>query len=309
MDQNIIKELKENIKPKLEAEVTYLNDRQVALDRISKAYQALASKDVATLIDKCNYKMGSLVNAHRFSSVANQEYVERDTSELNQLVADLNNEILDIENIGIEMGKEFDEPKYQEFSNEIKSNIDRTLNACNETVRKATDVLSYKFDSVDLTGAVEAAVEETQVNEEIEEEIQPTELNTDTIEELENDLNKNLQPIHEDKKELEEIKKDLDSAEKVTSVEPIEPQAFIAPMDSISPVLQPETQTDLNAFLSNGPKEEREEVPTIDEIKARVGDIKSASNVDEGPVLVTNVETFDLNSDREAEGPVLSRTA
>ena len=295
MDQ-YMKELKEIIKPELESEVVYLNDRQEAFDKINKAYQALAGKDVQLLISKIEYRMGSLVNAHKFSTVANQEDVEKDTAELNQLVSDLNNEILDIENIGLEMGSTYEEPKYQDFAGRITEIINKTLESCNEVVRKATDVLGHKFDSADVV--VDKI--DTKVEDEIEkEEITTTEIKTDSIEEIEKDLNKELQPIQEDKKELEEAKNDLNEGVKVTSIEP-------AP-EAIAPVLIPESNPDLDSFLNKGPQqEEKAESPVVE---SPVNDIKSADNVDEGPVLVTKVETFDLSEEKEQEGPVLSRTA
>ena len=301
MDQNTMVELKEGIKSELEAEVVYLNERQEAFDKINKAYQSLSGKNVALLIDKCNYRMGSLVNAHKYSSVANQEDIEKDTAELNQLVSDLNNEILDIENIGIEMGNSFDETKYQDFANRISSIIDMTLNSCNETVRKATDVLSHKFDSVEMSNVVETPVEEEKEevkSEEVVDEFTPTEIKTDSIEDIENELNNELQPIKDDKKELESIKNDLEGAEKVTSIEP-------APSAIVAPVLMPEKNVDINSFLNQEAQVESKEV----ESAPIQNEIESAANVDEGPVLVTNVETFGLNEEREPEGPVLARTA
>ena len=293
MDQNIMIELNESIKPELEAEVAYLNQREEAIDKINKAYQSLASKNVKQLIDKCNYRMGSLINAHKYSSVANHEDVEKDTAELNQIVSDLNNEILDIENVGIEMGNNFAEEKYQDFANRINNIINKTLESCNDTVRKASDVLSNKFDTIEIN---DNKVEEVnEVKEDVVDEITPTEIKTDSIEDIENDLNNELKPIQEDKKELEETKNELEDAVKVTSIEPA-PEAIVAP------VLMPESNLDLNSFLGQEVETKKEEKPVYEEMK-------SAANVDEGPVLVTNVETFDLNEEKEQEGPVLSRTA
>ena len=79
MNEKVINELKNNIKPELEAEVVYLNERQQSFDKINEAFKALFSKNVSVIIDKCNYRMGCLVNAHKYSSVANQEEVEKDT--------------------------------------------------------------------------------------------------------------------------------------------------------------------------------------------------------------------------------------
>ena len=236
MDEKVMNELRNNIKPELEAEVVYLNERQQSFDKINEAFKALSAKDVSVIIDKCNYRMGCLVNAHKYSSVANPEDVEKDTSELNQLLSDLNNEILDIENIGIAMGNNFEEPKYQDFSNKLAAVIDKTLEACNETARKATDVLNNKFDSFEKNEIVQPEPEietyapvEEEKKEEVFEELTPTEVKTDSIEDLENELNKDLEPIQEDKKDLEEIKNNLDGAEMVTAIEPA-PEATIVPV-------------------------------------------------------------------------------
>ena len=297
MDQNILKELAESIKPELEAEVVYLNERQEAFDKINKAFQSLLGIDVQLLINKIEYRIGSLINAHKFSSVANQEEVEKDISELNHLVSELNNVILDIENIRLEMGNAFSEPKYQEFADRLTSVIDRTLSSCDLIVRKATDVLSNKFDSVETQEVETKPVEEVETEEEKLEELTPTHIKTDSIEDLEKELDASLQPIQEDKKELELAKSDLEDAQKVTSIEPA-PQAIIAP------VLQPESNPDLNTFFNQGIQPEDNKVVEYTPVKE---EMKSAANVDEGPVLVTNVETFDLNEDKAQEGPVLTR--
>lgn len=301
MNQNITNELKESIKPELESEVVYLNERQEAFDKINKAYQSLASKNVQSLIDRCNYRMGSLMNAHKFSSVANQEEVEKDTVELNQLVSDLNNEILDIENIGIEMGKNYDEPKYQDFANRISANIDKILDSCNDTVRKATDYLSHKFDSIEAEVEPEKEVEVKAPVEEVKEEfteLAPTEIKTDSIEEIENQLNSELQPILDDKKELEETKNDLEGALKVEHVEP-------APQVSVAPVLPPLENPSINPFFNQAQPEENKSV----EFTPAKEELQSAPSVDEGYVKVENVMSFDLNEEKEQEGPVLTRAA
>lgn len=297
MSQDFIQELKETIKPELESEVVYLNERQEAFDRINKAYQSLAEKNVQLLINKIEYRMGSLINAHNFSNVANQDEVEKDTAELNQLVSDLNNEILDIENIGLGMGNSYEEPKYQEISDKITEIINKTLDSCNSVVRKATDILGHKFDSVDSKIDIEESFEYPV------DEIDSTEIKTDSIEDLEEELSRDLQPIQESKKELEVVKNDLDEAVKVTSIEP-------APEATISPVLMPETNLDLNTFLNKEEnKVEDNKINQFPVAEVKPNEIKSASNVDEGPVLVTNVETFDLNENRVDEGPTLSRVA
>ena len=308
MNEKVINELKNNIKPELEAEVVYLNERQQSFDKINEAFKALFSKNVSVIIDKCNYRMGCLVNAHKYSSVANQEEVEKDTTELNQILSDLNNEILDIENIGIEMGNNFEEPKYQDFSNKLADVIEKTLEACNETARKATDVLNNKFESFEETNTIqqEPKVEandsvEEEKEEIIPEEINPTEISTDSIEELESKLNKDLQPIQEDKKDLEDIQNELMGANMVTSIEPV-------PETTIAPVLQPELHTDLNSFLSQGINEEKVEAP-VETKSDEMHEITSAANVDEGYTKVEKVESFDLNDEKEVEGPVLQRTA
>lgn len=307
MNQNNIQDLKERLQAELQSEISYLNTREESLDKINKAYQSLSDKNVDLIIDKCNYRMGCLINAHKYSSVASQEEIEKNTAELNELVSELNNEILDIENIGKEMGNSFEEPKYQDFADRIKSIIDATLESCNETVRKATDYLSHKFDTIETQNyvpeeVVAAPVAEVKEEEKVEvPEITPTDIKTDSIEDLERDLNNYLKPIQEDKKELEEIKNDLEAPERVTSIEPV-PQAIVAP------VLQPEVNPDLNTFLNQGvqPEEKVEEAPKDNVVGFPGSEMKSAANVDEGAVLVTGTETFDLNEER---GPVLSRAA
>ena len=287
----------ENIAQALDDEVVYLNQRQEDFDRINKSYRVLSNKNFNVLINKIEYRIGSLINAHNFSNVANQDEVEKDTAELNQYVSELNNEILDIENIGSEMGTNYKEPKYQDLSDRIHNIINESLNSCNETVRKATDVLSHKFDSVDSKIDIEESFEYPV------DEIDSTEIKTDSIEDLEEELSRDLQPIQESKKELEVVKNDLDEAVKVTNIEP-------APEATISPVLMPETNLDLNTFLNKEEnKVEDNKINQFPVAEVKPNEIKSASNVDEGPVLVTNVETFDLNENRVDEGPTLSRVA
>ena len=255
---------------------------------------SFSNKNFNELISKIEYRIGSLVNAHKYSSVANQDEVEKDTSELNQLVSNLNNEILDIENIGIEMGTNYEEPKYKELSSKIDSVINSTLDSCNEAVRKATDVLGHKFDSLET----EEASENKEASFEYEiDAIEPNDIKTDSIEDIEKELNQELQPVQEDKKELEDIKQDLNEGIKVTNIEP-------APESTISPVLMPEASPDLNSFLDHNISEAVIEYPVAE---VENNEMKSAPNVDEGYVKVESVQTFDLNENRE--GPVLSRAA
>lgn len=313
MNQTLMEELKNKIKPALEEEVVYLNDRQQEFDKINEAFKSLSSKNVKLLIDKANYRMESLVIAHRFSNVASQKEVESNTSELNQIVSDLNNEILDIENIGNEMGSSFKEEKYKNFANDINSIIERTLNDCNTAVKKATNVLNHQFEAAEeeVFGVQETTdelkeelIKENQKDRELEvDEITPTEIKTDSIDAIEKELDKELEPIQEDKKDLEETKQNLDGAELVTSVEPALEQ-------NIAPVLMPQENPDLDAFLSQGPTvEEKVETPVVEEPKEVRKEVNSAASVDEGFVQVTGVETFGLEETQNQEGPVLSRTA
>ena len=303
MDLNKIKELKESINSKLETESGYLTNRELVFDKLKKSFQALASKDVQLLINKIKYRIGSLINAHNFSSLANQEEVEKDNAELNQLVSELNNEILNIEDIRKGMDTSYEEPKYQDFAQEIERFIGRTLEASNDAVRKATDVLSHKFDSVESSeDKVEETIEESIENDFLDDDIPVTEMQPDSIAELEESLSKDLQPIQEDKKDLELVKSDLENADLVVQSEPA-PEEMVAP-------LRPIDQPDLNSLLGVEPKEEVVENKTEEKnIQFPTNEIKSAANVDEGPVLVTNVETFDLNENKDNEGPVLTRAA
>ena len=102
-------------------------------------------------------------------------------------------------------------------------------------------------------------------------------------------------------KDLEDIQDELMGANMVTSIEPV-PEATIAP------VLQPELHTDLNSFLSQGINEEKVEAP-VETKSDEMHEITSAANVDEGYTKVEKVESFDLNDEKEVEGPVLQRTA
>lgn len=303
--------IKKSNRSDLDKEVVYLNERQQAFDKINEADRELSSKNVDVLINKAEYRIGSLINAHKFSTVANQEEVEKDVAELNQIVSELNNEIMDIENIGNRMGTDFDEPQYKEFAENIMSDVNHILSDCNDTVKRATDVLNQKFETFEIEGF---GVEETtdELKEELiqenkkDDELVAAEVKTDSIEEIENDLNNELQPIQEDKKELEETKQNLDGAELVVATEPVAE-------NTINPILQPTEPTSLDSFLNQAPvvNEEKVETPAVEEVKEVKQDVVSAASVDDGYVKVESVEEFGLENNQEQtkteEGPTLGR--
>ena len=306
MDQNIIKEFDSNIESEINSEVSYLNNKQIAITEIQQAYLNLSKMDVNTLIDKCNYRRECLINAHNYSSVANQEEIEKHSAELNELIGKLKEVTLDIEGQIKSIDINYDEPQYQDYANRIKTAAGKVLDKCNKTIEKANKVLFDKMDTDEVLDEkneysapveIKAPIIEDKPVEEPAEEITPIE--RDSIEDIEKALNSELQPIQEDKKELEDTKLDLDQAIKVESVEP-------APQSIVEPLLPPMDSPSITPFFNQELMHEENKPVDFNQEKEKM---ESASSVDDGYVKVEKIETFGLNEEKEQSGPVLSRTA
>ena len=280
----------EEIKKSLESEISSLNDQSKKLDIINNGFKAYYEKNVQSLIERCEYRIGNLENAHRYSNVANHDEIDRDTTDLNAAVTSLNNEVMDLETIKKNLGIEFDISAYDSLAKELIGVINADLDNSNKTIRNATAVLNNKFDEIVRDEKEDTAVlsEEKNVASTPEEIMSPQEVKTDSLDQLTEDLNKELEPIKEDKKELEE-------AIKVTNVEDVKEEV-------IAPVLIPQENNELNIFTNP-------EVKATESVATPVENEVSAANVDEGFVKVTNVLNFGQEQVQENEGPVLSRTA
>lgn len=279
----------EEIKKTLESEISSLNDQSKKLDIINNGFKAYYEKDVKSLIERCEYRIGNLENAHKYSNVANHEEIDRDTTDLNAAVTSLNNEVMDLETIKKNIGIKFEIAAYDSLAKELISVIDTDLENSNRTIRNATAVLNNKFDEVEKRENVEVPVvkDEKELIENPENIMNPQEIKTDSLDQLTEDLNKELEPIKDDKKELEE-------AIKVTNVEDVKEEM-------VAPVLMPQEDTKLNVFTND-------EVKPIENVVAPVVETSSAASVDEGFVKVTDVLTFGQEQVEENDGPVLSRT-
>ena len=296
----------EEIKKSIEKEIVELNEQEQKLGVLNNGFKAFYEKDVKKLVERCEYRIRNLENAHKYASVAIQEEIDTNTNDLNNAINSLNGEITDLQTIKGNIGINYGIEAYDKLSKELISIIDSQLEMSNKTVTKASAVINHDFAALeDLKEVVMGKnVENTPIVEEIkqeevpvitpeavvetpEAEIQETEVKTDDLDELVSNLEKELEPIQEDKKELEEASNELDEeAIPVTSVEE-------APENLIAPVLVPEENIDLNEFLTKGPESE---------------ELESAPSVDEGYVKVVDVLSFS-DEKEDIQGPTLSRAA
>ena len=292
------------IKDATENEIIALNNQGKKLDILNSAVKAFEEKKVDELIERCEYRIGNLKNAHLHSSVANQDEIERDNLELNSSVANLNNEILDLENIRKVLGTPFDIQSYDEIANNLVSIIDEQLNRANATVAKSRDALDHNFDNMAMNNQeivttpdkpMENIFEpkfeprfEHKIEPITEVSLNPTEIKKDSLDELSNIIDKEMEPIQESKKVLEETSKILNDgfSPVVSRVE--------APEHLTAPVLMPQENPSLDEIINK----------EIEQDQSKIDDY-----VPEGFIKVIDVIDLSKNNNLQESGPTLSRIA
>lgn len=275
----------EEIKKDLETVISELNDQSNKLDMINSSFKAFYEKNISELIDRCEYRIGTLEIAHKFPNVADHNEIEKNTSELNSTVASLNNEVMDLETIKKDISVQFGIESYDAIAKSLVDLIDRQLDDSNRVIKRATAILNNNFEEVEEKVTGEVKEKEEVIPEHI---LNQREIKVDRISELMNGLNNDMKEFQQDKKELEEASRDLGEPIKVTSVEE-------AKEDTISPILKPQENPDLEGIFAT----RNSNVPEK---------MESAENVETGFVLVTDVRTFDEEKKQENQGPVLTRT-
>ena len=294
---------KEEIRSALNQEISYVNELDKMINTINEAFKSYDEKDIVTIVAKCNYRIANLENAHNFSSVAIQEEIVTNTNQLNEAVNTLNNEIADLKAIKESVKGPFSSDKYNEIANRLIKLIDADLNLSESTIDKANAALNHDFEELENINDKETSVIPEEVTPQtienalenapvVEPELNPTEVKVDSLDELANEVDKEIESISETKQDLEETQKELTVEEN----EPIQVTAVEeAPESTIAPVLMPQEENQsLNDFIANAPV-------------ANTEVIQSAASVDEGFVHVDNVEEFGAPI-VENEGPTLTRT-
>ncbi len=271
----------EEIKNTLEKQIMLLNDQEKKLDILNNCFKEYYAKDVDHLVKICEYRIGNLKNAHAYSSVANQIEVQKDTDELNNAIDNLRVEMEDLESIKKDLTDPLGVDSYDELSNDLVKIIDNDLNLGGQTLDRAQAILNHDFEV--FKNSEENNYSEDKV---VDIEEAPTQIVTDSLEDLAKGLEDELNNAKETKAELEEAKEEY------------------APVEEA--VLPPVEETNLDDSVSEysediTPIQESNEFPSEDIKEDSVDEIESAQNVDEGFVHVDNVEDFTKEEENEVE--------
>lgn len=256
-----------NIREEITNIIATENNRAGQLEKIDKSAQSLSQKNMDELIAKCNYKKDSLLNAHKYSNVATQDEIESYTSELNNISNELNTEIIDIEKIRGDL-ESVNVSEFKATADRMIQIIDDVLVKANSAVLQASEILNNNFEHYMDQEIVNEPVAQERTNRFIQEDLhEPQEYKTDSISDLENELNNEFQPI---------LENNVNDENRVVSTENV-------PEESIP------------SYLMSATKDEEKTQNVVSGISSAINDgsnqeLVSAESVDDGFVKVTNRE-------------------
>ncbi|MBR1416970.1 MAG: hypothetical protein IJ572_04055 [Bacilli bacterium] len=286
---------REELRQALDDEIQSLNEREKKLSILNSSFKSFSEKEIDSLVERCEYRIGNLENAYAHASVANQDEIEKNIDDLNYSLASLKNEILDSENNKKNISNSFDDEVFDKIASSLRDLIDRQLEAGDAVIRKANAIINHDFETLNAEKAKESKKDDhkilefdrtRKVNEEKVSEpvINPMEIKTDSLSQILSELDNDMKDNKDNKKELEETAKSLDEGKEipVTNVESIS-------TPSISPVLM--SQDSINSI-----NQSNEEVVKV-----------SNTTVDDEPQKVIAVLNF--GEEQEIKGPTLGRRA
>lgn len=315
---------KEKLREAIEKKILAHKEQEKKLDVLNTNFEAYAVKNVEAIVEKCNYRIGNLENAHMYAGVADNEEIQRNVDDLTSSITSLEGEVADLSTIKKNVSVLLNVPDFDDLAGSLVSNIDKIISTSEKTIKKGKLIIDNKYDEardidseVKVTNVSAPAVEEkkeivadTPVENKstIDNAFTPTAVRTDSLEELARSLDASISP--------------LQTNEVVNT-----PQTFVQPFNgsiiqnndmlnnqnnmvatnsTVAPVLNPIQQQPLGV----APQVVQTPVSPVAPV-APVEAIQSAKSVDDGFVKVDSVIEFTQNNTQtnQEEGPALKRVA
>lgn len=286
------------------------------------------------IVASCEFFITSIDIAIKHRDDIQDTWVKSYRESLSKEVEKLQSNISDLKSIKNTISENFviDDDKYalivedsNNFIKELNNIIDYNLKISESTFRRANEAINNdKFEELENNEEIDNNPKQEEMENSLqsspilEPELNPTEIRVDSLEDLSNEVNEDIDKITKTANDLKETSQlleskidnqraDVDDEIKVTSVEEASKE--------YTPILEPIRQNDLNVYGKSveQPKEEVNDLQASNQsLNAFLANAPVANeevkNVDNDFIKVVKWESFGAPSVVE-EGPVLSRAA